>query len=118
MRLEEHIRLSRLLDIYGALLTARQRHVLNQYVNEDLSLFEISELHGISRQGVRDAIVKAESRLEEFEQRLCVLDKINSMNIALKNIADIADDLPKQKRAAIQKETAYIADCWNYTLED
>ena len=45
-----------LLDIYGALLTDRQRDVLDLYYNDDLSLSEISENLGITRQGVRDAI--------------------------------------------------------------
>ena len=53
--------ISILLDAYGALLTERQRELVDLYYNEDLSLAEISENTGITRQGVRDGIKKSES---------------------------------------------------------
>ncbi len=59
-----------LLDYYGALLTERQRELLISYYNDDLSLSEISENTGISRQGVRDAIKRGESELDRFESSL------------------------------------------------
>ena len=59
-----------LLDIYGALLTDRQRDVLDLYYNDDLSLSEIADEIGISRQGVRELIKKAEDELLFFEEKL------------------------------------------------
>ena len=48
------IKLGQLCDYYGALLTERQRKLLSQYADENLSLAEIAELEGVSRQAVRD----------------------------------------------------------------
>ena len=56
-----------LLDVYGALLTERKRELLDYYYNEDYSLSEIAELTGLSRQGVRDGIRKAEEELRTLE---------------------------------------------------
>lgn len=71
--MEKHVRLSYLLDCYGALLTERQQSMLSQSVEEDCSLAEIAEREGISRQGVRDCIKRAEEQLEEYETKLNVL---------------------------------------------
>lgn len=59
-----------LLDFYGALLTDKQREVINYYYNEDLSLAEIAEHTGITRQGVRDSIKRGEAILLETEAQL------------------------------------------------
>ena len=50
-----------LYDFYGELLTDRQKEFFDYYYNDDLSLSEIAENAGISRQGVRDVIVRAEA---------------------------------------------------------
>ena len=57
-----------LLDFYGEVLTPKQREMLNQYYNDDLSLSEIGENFGITRQGARDAIKHGETTLKELEQ--------------------------------------------------
>ena len=59
-----------LYDIYAPLLNERQREVLDLYYNEDQSLAEISENVGITRQGVRDCIVKSEALMKGFEDAL------------------------------------------------
>ena len=64
-----------LLDIYGPLLTDRKRELLDYYYEEDYSLSEISELTGISRQGIRDSIKKSEAELLEFESKLHLYEK-------------------------------------------
>ena len=56
-----------LLDFYGEVLTPKQREMLNQYYNDDLSLSEIGENFGITRQGARDAIKHGETTLKELE---------------------------------------------------
>ena len=62
-----------LLDSYFPLLTQKQRECMQLYYEEDLSLSEISELLGISRQGVRDCLKKAENTLEHMEKELGLL---------------------------------------------
>lgn len=59
-----------LFDFYGEMLTDKQKELFDLYYNEDLSLAEISEHIGITRQGVRDGIVRAEHTLRDMEQRL------------------------------------------------
>ncbi len=59
-----------LYDLYAPLLNERQREILDLYYNEDQSLAEISENVGITRQGVRDYIVKVDAMLEGFENAL------------------------------------------------
>ena len=59
-----------LLDFYGEVLTPKQREMLRQYYNDDLSLSEIGENFGITRQGARDAIKHGEAALDELEAQL------------------------------------------------
>lgn len=75
-----------LLDAYGALLTERKRELLDYYYNEDYSLSEIAELTGLSRQGARDGIRKAEEELRTLEDTL-------SMVRLTETVAEIADSL-------------------------
>ena len=72
---EKNYKVGMLLDFYGELLSARQRDILDLYYNDDLSLSEVSEECGITRQGVRDAIMKGEKQLLDFEERLGLLEK-------------------------------------------
>lgn len=67
--------LGRLLDIYGDLLTDRQREVVDLYANENYSLAEIAEHAGVSRQAVRDLLVRAEGILRDYELKLKISEK-------------------------------------------
>ena len=68
-----------LLDVYGPLLTEKQRETLDFYYNEDLSLGEISEETGITRQGVMNCIKKCEQRLLELEEALGLVERFTSL---------------------------------------
>ena len=61
---------SELLDRYGALLSDKQYRILDGYYNNDLSLSEIAENEGITRQGVSDFVKRGEAQLTEFEEKL------------------------------------------------
>lgn len=67
---EKDLKIACLLDFYGDVLSLRKQTVLSMYYNEDMSLAEIAEEVGISRQGVRDLIKKAEEELLFFEEKL------------------------------------------------
>ena len=67
---EKNLKLACLLDFYGEVLSERKQSVLSLYYNDDLSLAEIAEEIGISRQGVRDLIKKAEEELLFLEDKL------------------------------------------------
>ena len=64
-----------LLDIYGPLISDKQFEIMDCYYNQDYSLAEISELSGITRQGVRDSIKRAEHVMIECEEKLGLVEK-------------------------------------------
>ena len=66
---DKTLEMTMLLDFFGELLTQRQRSCLELHYGEDLSLGEIASELGISRQGVRDNLVRAEKSLREYEAR-------------------------------------------------
>lgn len=67
---EKNLEIGFLLDFYGDVLSERKRTVLDLYYNDDLSLAEVAEEIGISRQGVRDLIRKAGEELSFYEEKL------------------------------------------------
>ena len=67
---------SMLLDFYGQLLTEKQRECFDLHFNEDLSLSEIAEQSGISRQGVWDNIRRAEATLRELEEKTGLVRRV------------------------------------------
>lgn len=73
--MERIIELGELLDWYGSLLTEKQRSIVSQYANEDCSLSEMAEREGISRQGVRDTLKRAEEQLREYEKALRLAER-------------------------------------------
>ena len=64
-----------LFDFYGELLTERQKEIYGQFIQEDLSLGEIAKDAGISRQGVHDLIKRCNKILEEYEEKLHLVEK-------------------------------------------
>lgn len=88
---EKNLAISDLLDTYSAVLSERHREVLDYYYNQDLSLAEIAEFVGISRQGVRDGIKKAEEELFFLEERLHLLQKTNSLRAVAERLLEGAD---------------------------
>jgi len=77
--MEKMIELAWLLDFYGALLTERQRTLLSLHCEEDLSLAEIAEQEGISRQGVHDTLHRAEAQLYALEEKLGMLARARAL---------------------------------------
>ena len=71
----DRIELSLLIDYYGAFLTENQRELIELSCDEDLSLSEIAEQKGISRQGVRDAIARGTKTLAEMENKLHLISR-------------------------------------------
>ncbi|MGG2108153.1 putative DNA-binding protein [Lysinibacillus pakistanensis] len=75
MLLEKTTRMNFLFDFYQELLTDKQRSYMELYYLDDHSLGEIAESYGVSRQAVYDNIRRTEAMLEEYEEKLCLLDK-------------------------------------------
>jgi len=88
-------RMAMLFDFYGDLLTERQKEFYDLYYNEDLSLAEIAENYGISRQGVRDVIVRAEASMTEIEDKTHLIRRFYQMQKEIAAIEEAADRLLK-----------------------
>jgi len=74
-RIARVVRLARLLDLYGELLTDRQRQFLHLHCDEDMSFSEIAEEFGVSRQAVHDAVKHGSDSIEHYEEKLMLLSK-------------------------------------------
>ena len=86
-------RMTMLFDFYGELLTDRQKEFYDLYYNEDLSLSEIAENYGISRQGVRDVIVRAENYMTEIEDKTGLIKRFMQLKPHAEKIADAAEQI-------------------------
>ncbi len=111
----KNLSVSVLLDFYGAMLTEKQREVMEFYYNEDLSLAEIAQHSKITRQGVRDSIKRGEIQLFEYEEKLQFAAKFaktqHSVEIILKATKDI--DFLNERYGGyeeIYKKTALIIE--------
>lgn len=85
---EKNLKVALLMDHYSAMLTEKQRDVIDLYYNEDLSLGEIAEHENITRQGVRDSIKRGEQTLFELEAALGLEEK----SAQLLKIADMIQE--------------------------
>ena len=97
---EKNLQLSFLMDAYAGLLSERQQRVLDLYYNQDLSLGEIADDVGISRQGVRDSIKKAERELYFYEEHLGLVARDSAVREAGERLLSLP--LADEARAAAE----------------
>ena len=93
--------ISRLLDVYGPLLTENKREVAELYFNFDLSLAEIAEEKGCSRQSISDTLAKVRRQLEEYEEKLHLLSLLSSRAKEHEALEAFAQTLPSEQAAAL-----------------
>ena len=79
MKIEDNLKVVRLIDVYGKLLTKKQFDVITSYYFDNLSLSEIGDNYGISRQAVSDAINQSLKALETYENTLKVISKTDAI---------------------------------------
>lgn len=89
---EKNLQIGFLLDFYGDILSERKKLVLDEYYNDDLSLAEIAEEIGISRQGVRELIKKAEEELFFYEEKLGLAKRFREVGEQAKQLLDCMKD--------------------------
>jgi hypothetical protein len=80
-----------LFDTYGEMLTEKQRLCCDLRYNQDLSLGEIGELEGISRQAVRDNLVRAEALMQELEEKIGAVRRNLQIEAALEELSQAAE---------------------------
>ena len=102
---EKDLEIGLLLDFYGELLSKGRRQAAELYYNEDLSLAEIAEEIGITRQGVRDSLNKAKAQVTEFEEKLGLAAKFRAIEETLGDIVPrleaIAESADAESRAEL-----------------
>lgn len=91
--MQDKFELSLLMDYYGAFLTENQRELISMNANEDLSLSEIAELRGISKQGVRDALMRGEKQLYDMEEKLGLIKRDRKLRELLEELNAQIDEL-------------------------
>lgn len=90
--MEKNVKVSILCQIYGKMLTEKQYNFLNDYYNNDYSLSEIAQNYQITRQAVRDNIVKGEKKLFELEEKLGIMKRTQNQE---EQIVKILSELTK-----------------------
>ena len=104
---------SMLLDFYGALLTDKQRECCDLHYNEDLSLAEIAEQSGISRQGVWDNIRRGEAALRELEEKTGLFRRFSELREGLESLRGPLRELEEisaGRARALARQTADTVD--------
>jgi len=97
-----------LFDCYGDLLTEKQRACFDQYCNQDLSLAEIAENEGISRQGVHDSLARTEAILQNYEEKTGCAARAVRARQALGLLAQAADGLEARGAAEDRRLAALV----------
>ncbi|MGG0184554.1 putative DNA-binding protein [Bacillus rhizoplanae] len=107
--LEKTTRMNYLFDFYHSLLTPKQRSYMSLYYLDDLSLGEIAEEFEVSRQAVYDNIKRTEAMLEEYEEKLLLLQKFQERQQLVAKLKQLiseeehVDEQVKQVVEAIEK---------------
>ena len=105
--MDKKVEISMLWEIYKNLLTDKQNEYIDYYYNQDLSLSEIAENDGITRQAVRDIIKKGERKLFEYEEKLLFMKKTITQE---QKIQAILSELTKIQTNSSDKKVANILD--------
>lgn len=90
--LERTLRVNRLYDAYGDLLTDKQGRVLRRYFQEDWSLSEIAREEGCSRQAVHDLLSRSTDRLSRYEEELSHVERMQSLRSTLRAVRKCVDE--------------------------
>lgn len=105
--MEKNVKISILCQLYGKLLSEKQLEFIDDYYNNDLSLSEIAENHGITRQAVRDMLKKGEKKLFEYEEKLLFMKRMLNQE---KKIEEILLELTKIQKDYTDNEVASILE--------
>ncbi|MGI6067059.1 MAG: YlxM family DNA-binding protein [Bacillota bacterium] len=87
--IEKLARMAMLYDFYGQLLTAKQQRMMELFYHDDLSLSEIAQEYGISRQAVYDILKRTEKILEGYERKLQLLEKFQEQEKRIARIREL-----------------------------
>lgn len=98
-----------LYDFYGELLTAHQKQIYEDAVYHDMSLAEIADIQGISRQGVHDLLRRCDKILEQYEERLGLVKRFGSIKEKVNRIDALAKAMSQRYSDVLSEETEQAA---------
>ncbi|MBB2183013.1 YlxM family DNA-binding protein [Lachnospiraceae bacterium MD1] len=108
--MDEIVWLSILYDFYGDLLSDHKKHIFEDYVLNDLSLGEIAAEQGISRQGVYDIVKRCTVQLKEYEDKLSLVQRFQSIKEKLGTMKELLSVVEQSGDVSTVKEIATLAD--------
>ena len=97
VKMEEKVKISILLELYGNLLTDKQYEYMDLYYNQDLSLSEIGDNEDITRQAVRTILLKSKKKLEEYENKLKFMQKEEKIKQYIEELENTKIDKDQKK---------------------
>ena len=110
MKIEEIIENTLLYDFYGELLTDHQKRIYEDVVFQDLSLTEVAELEGISRQGVHDMIRRCEKGLRGYEEKLGLVHMFQETRELVAEIHRLAGEWRRTGDTEILRQSEMISE--------
>lgn len=105
---EKNLALNELYDLYAELLSPKKRRVFELYYSEDLSLFEVAQETGISRQGARDLISRTAKELEEYESLLKLREKRKAVGVRISELRELFEDCDGEKKRELERISSSI----------
>ena len=113
--MDDKLKQTYLYDFYGELLNEHQRQIYEDFVFNDLSLGEIASEEGISKQGVSDMIKRCGKKLENYEQKLHLVEKFMSIKDDVYRIHELTDEFNRSQDSRIIEDIESIS---NQILEE
>lgn len=108
--MEKKVMQTFLYDFYGELLTEHQQNIYEDFVLNDLSLSEIAEEAGISRQGVHDLVKRCDKLLEGYEEKLHLLERFMKTKEKITQIRTLTRNYRNQNEAEIMEQIENISN--------
>ena len=90
MIIEDNIKIAKLIDVYGSLLTTKQMDIMTNYYFDNLTLSEIADNYNISRQAVNDCITQSTKILQNYEDKLQLIKKNHNLKVRLNNLKNMS----------------------------
>lgn len=108
--MEKKVMQTYLYDFYGELLTEHQKSIYEDFVLNDLSLGEIAEQQGISRQGVHDLVKRCDKLLNGYEEKLHLLERFQKIQIKIKQIHQLTLHQEAESQEDIRSSIRQLSD--------
>ncbi|MDD2958420.1 MAG: DNA-binding protein [Lachnospiraceae bacterium] len=108
--MEKIVQQTLFFDFYGELLTEHQQKIYEDVVCNDMSCSEVAAEQGVSRQGIHDLIKRCNRQLEEYEEKLHLVERFLDIQSKVRRIRQIASETAKGSRALDIQEMIQISD--------